>query len=497
MSKSHKLNFLTAIMVFCAMTPASKVSAIDADLIIKGTAAGSQLGRSVSVVSDMDSDSFPDLLIGATGNAKVYVISSATLDTLLIVNSTLTRSAFALSVTSAGDVNNDGIPDILVGSGGTSSVWACWEAPTATVHSGATGAELYRFMGWPACKQFPLATFGIGDYDSDGFDDVLVGFSRSYFIITVHGIAYIFSGRTGDTLAIMMGEDSINVASAFGKSVADAGDYNADGFRDIIIGAPDNSAGGLIAGRAYVFSGENLDTLAVFTGAIEVGGLGDQVHGGGDINNDGFSDVLVADVGKVFVYSGKDNSILYTFEIVGVPENVGDVNGDGYADIMISQGRGRGRVFVYSGKDGSLYSVLYGENDDDWFGSSSEGLGDINGDGFDDYIVGAPFNDAGGNDAGRAYVFYGGRPRYLCGDVNMDNQVDTTDVTYLIDYYFHAGPPPQPFDAGNVNCSAGIDISDIIYLMMKLDNQIPNVCCPNTVSPPDRWIQYYDKPSKG
>jgi FG-GAP repeat/FG-GAP-like repeat len=475
----------------------ARAGPLDADIVISGLTPNVVVGFAVSGTQDLDNDSLPELFIGYKGIAQARTISGVSGEVILVLDSVTPSGSFGMQLTSLSDVNGDGVPDILVGAGGTTTVFGCWEAPKGTVFSGSTGAPLHQFTGWPACKAFPFSADGIGDFDSDGFDDILVGFPKSYINITPHGIAYIFSGKTGDTLATLMGENDFPIANRFGESVANAGDYNADGYQDFIIGAPRNSVGAIAAGRAYVFSGRNLDTLAIFTGIPPGGHLGASVDGAGDVNNDGFSDVLVADVGKVFVYSGKDNSTLYVFELPGVPRNAGDVNGDGHSDILIGQSSGRGRILLYSGKDGSLYSVIRGEANNDNFGFSLDGLGDINGDGFDDYIVGAPFNDANGNSSGRAYVFYGGRQRYLCGDVNMDNQVDSTDVTYLIDYYFHAGPPPQPFDAGNVNCSAGIDISDIIYLMMKLDNQIPNVCCPNTVSPPDRHNQYNDKPSKG
>jgi FG-GAP repeat len=490
---------LACVVAACAcLTSVATADQIGADLILTGNSAGARLGFDVSGIGDINSDSLPDFVIGLRGSIQAYVISGATADTILILGGVNDASSLRLLVSSAGDIDGDGIADIVLGVGGRSTPFQCWEAPIAAVFSGSTGAGQYEFTGWPACRLFPLSAAGIGDFDSDGFDDILVGFpASSPSGTTEQGIAYVFSGQTGDTLATLLGENDFPIANNFGESVASAGDYNADGFQDFVIGAPQNSVGQFSAGRAYVFSGKSLDTLAVFTGTIPNGNLGDFVAGGGDVNNDGFSDVLIAGEAKVFVYSGKDNSPLYTFSQAGIPKNAGDVNADGYDDILIGQGLGRERVLVYSGINGSLYSVTYGEAGRNQFGFSLDGLGDINGDGFDDYIVGAPFNDAGGIDAGRAYVFYGGRQRYLCGDVNMDNQVDSTDVTYLIDYYFHAGPPPQPFNAGNVNCTAGIDISDIIYLMMKLDNQIPNTCCPNTVSPPDRHNQYNDKPSKG
>jgi hypothetical protein len=164
----------------------------------------------------------------------------------------------------------------------------------------------------------------------------------------------------------------------FGWSVGGAGDVNGDGFADLVVGAIYNDSAAKDAGKVYVFLGGE----ALATGAF--------VTMTGQGANDQFG-VSVA--------------------------GAGDVNGDGYGDVIVGarldglNGAAAGAAFIYFGgpaMDGAPDLVLPGEAAHDWFGNSVAGAGDVNGDGYDDVIVGAPFNDRGGSAAGAAYVFLGG-----------------------------------------------------------------------------------------
>ncbi|MCH7879867.1 MAG: FG-GAP repeat protein, partial [candidate division Zixibacteria bacterium] len=157
----------------------------------------------------------------------------------------------------------------------------------------------------------------------------------------------------------------------FGISVSGAGDVNNDGFADLIVGALPNDAGGSNAGRAYVYSGQTGALLHTFTGEAAGDWFGHSVSGAGDVNNDGFADLIVGGPGN----------------------NAGGGNA--------------GRAYVYSGQTGALLHTFTGEAAVDFFGFSVSGAGDVNNDGFADLIVGAYRNDAGGSDAGRAYVYSG------------------------------------------------------------------------------------------
>jgi len=163
------------------------------------------------------------------------------------------------------------------------------------------------------------------------------------------------------------------VGDSFGSPVSGAGDVNNDGFDDLIIGAPGNDAGGIWAGRAYVYSGKDSSLLYMFTGYTDHDFLGIRVSGAGDVNNDGYDDLIVS-----------------------APQSIG------------TSYWGAGIAYVYSGANGSLLYTFTGEAEHDRFGWAVSEAGDVNNDGFADVIVGAPHNDMGGTNAGRAYVFYGG-----------------------------------------------------------------------------------------
>ncbi|MCH7690741.1 MAG: FG-GAP repeat protein [candidate division Zixibacteria bacterium] len=225
----------------------------------------------------------------------------------------------------------------------------------------------------------------------------------------------------------------------FGYSVASAGDVDNDGFDDLIVGAYGNDAGGANAGRAYVFSGLNGDTIYVFTGKVEFGGLGFSVASAGDFNNDGIVDL-----------------------IVGTLRNR-------------AGGTDAGRAYVFSGSSGDTLNVFTGEVTRDAFGFSVASAGDVNDDGFDDIIVGAHGNDAGGSFAGRAYVFSG---RYFCcGDPNGDGLVNFDDVDYLMNFYFYGGDTPFPYSLSDLNCDGSVDIADITYLAAYINGTGAAPCC--------------------
>jgi hypothetical protein len=214
---------------------------------------------------------------------------------------------------------------------------------------------------------------------------------------------------------------------------------NGDGYADVIVGALWEDAGGPDAGRAYVyFGGPSMNSVAdlTLTGQAAGDNFGHAVSGAGDVNGDGYGDVIVGawindaggtNAGRAYVYyGGPGANPLADLTLTGAAANdnlgysvsgAGDVNGDGFADVIVgaplhdSPGPDAGRAYVYfggPGADAAADLVLTGPSAVDQFGVSVSGAGDVNGDGFADVVVGAIGNDAGGSDAGRAYVYYGG-----------------------------------------------------------------------------------------
>ncbi|MCY7361177.1 MAG: integrin alpha, partial [Ignavibacteria bacterium] len=216
----------------------------------------------------------------------------------------------------------------------------------------------------------------------------------------------------------------------YGVNVSSAGDLNGDGFDDIIIGAPDNDAGGTDAGKVYIYYGGTIINNIVDVVIIgEAAGdrLGVAVSGAGDVNGDGYSDVIVgaggynSNTGKANIYFGgpvMNNIPDVTFTGENINDGFGyavstadDVNGDGYSDVIIgaqSYNSSAGKTYIYFG--GAVMNnvedvIMNGETANDFFGITVSRAGDVNGDGYSDVIAGAY---SYGSNTGRAYIFFGG-----------------------------------------------------------------------------------------
>jgi hypothetical protein len=294
-------------------------------------------------------------------------------------------------------------------------------------------------LGEAANDQFGRSVSGAGDVNGDGYADVIVGAWGNDAGGSASGRAYVyFGGPLADAVAdlTLTGEAA---SDQFGFSVSGAGDVNGDGYADVIVGAHSNNAGGNASGRAYVYFGGPLaDAVAdlTLTGEAAFNQFGRSVSGAGDVNGDGYADVIVgawvndaggSSAGRAYVYFGGPLAdALADLTLTGAAagdqfgisvSGAGDVNGDGYADVIVgaylndSGGSDAGRAYVYFGgplADAVADLTLTGAAAVDEFGVSVSGAGDVNGDGYADVVVGAWGNDAGGGSAGRAYVYFGG-----------------------------------------------------------------------------------------
>jgi hypothetical protein len=345
-----------------------------------GDSASDQFGGAVSRAGDVNNDGVADMIVGApysndsSGSAQVF--SGIDGSILYTFNGDSPYEYFGTSVSAAGDVNNDGFADMIVGA-----------SSSAEVFSGVDGSVLYTFNG----NSFS----GAGDVNNDGFADIIVGtpYDRS------SGRAQIFSGVDGSLLYTFTGDSAYD---EFGRSVSGAGDVNNDGFADMIVGAPYSNDD---SGSAQVFSGIDGSLLYTFNTDSSYGGLGGAVSSAGDVNNDGFADMIVGAPysndysGSAQVFSGIDGSLLYTFNGDSVSEQFGtsvsgadDVNNDGFADVIVGTPYDddySGSARVFSGIDGSVIYTVYGYGASDNLGSSVSALGDIDNDGYADILVGA------------------------------------------------------------------------------------------------------------
>ena len=386
-----------------------------------GPAPGDYLGHSVSGAGDVNLDGHDDFILGAprTGgfNGSVFVHSGRNGDLLWQFDGPNFGDQLGWSVSDAGDVNQDGSPDFIAGAP-SSSPGGMFRAGSAFVYSGADGSLLWRFDGASDEDQLGTSVSGIGDVNQDGFDDLIVGAPQPSPSAPGAGFATLYSGADGTVLWQSTGTD---LRDFFGQAVSDAGDVNQDGFNDIIVGAHGADPGGSSeAGTAFVFSGASGGLLWRFDGATSDLGLGWSVSGAGDVNQDGADDLIVGapHAHSAFVYSGADGTLLLSFdgsklgpsgsELGYSVSGAGDLNQDGFDDLLIGApeavgpGNAEGAALVYSGGDGSLIWTLI--HPADYQGGAVSDAGDMNQDGFLD-VIAASHLAMGTTDGGSALVY--------------------------------------------------------------------------------------------
>jgi len=413
--------------------------------VFTGEANFDHFGTSVSGAGDVNNDGFDDLIVGAPYNdsgdfrsGRAYVYSGQT-GSIIYTFTGIGGTSFGSneliggSVSSAGDVNNDNYDDVIVGS---------FRSDNVVVYSGIDGDTLYLLSKGLCCDDFGYSVAGAGDVDNDGFSDFIIGApainSNDNQNNHEPGAAFVYSGASGNIIYAFTGEAEDD---EFGFSVSSAGDVNNDGYDDLIIGARSNTAGGLLAGRAYVFSGFDGDTLYVLTGDL-AGWFGHSVASAGDFNNDGFDDFVVGapiDVagggngGRVFVFSGKtgDTLLFMSGEVASDAfghsvASAGDIDADGFSDLIIGAYL-NDETAVNAGQAYVFVQCCVGDR------------GDLNGDGTDANILDLTFLVD--------FIFRGGveSPCPEAADITADGTPSNIlDLTYLVDFIFRGGPPPGP-----------------------------------------------------
>ncbi|EDY37123.1 FG-GAP repeat domain protein, partial [Cyanobium sp. PCC 7001] len=348
----------------------AQITAGNGGFVINGEASFNNSGYSVSSAGDVNGDGLADLLIGAPfagpySNGRSYVVYGKSVNTnpveladiaagiggFVILgeqSADFSSDASGWSVAGAGDVNGDGLADLLVGSYGNDA-------------NGNNSGRSY-------------VVFGKSDNNNPVDLATLAGSTRGF---------------------VINGESDYDVS---GRSVASAGDVNGDGLSDLIIGAYASDSNGVASGRSYVIFGTSNPTSIDLT-SITVGIGGFVINGEASFNNSGYS-----------------------------VSSAGDVNGDGLADLLIGAPfagpYSNGRSYVVYGKSvntnpveladiaaGIGGFVILGEQSADFSSDASgwsvAGAGDVNGDGLADLLVGSYGNDANGNNSGRSYVVFG------------------------------------------------------------------------------------------
>jgi FG-GAP repeat/FG-GAP-like repeat len=368
--------------------------------------AGGYFGWAVSELRDIDHDGVTDVIIGepqltAAGRGRTWVYSGRT-GRLLYRFHGVGSDAQGYAIADAGDVDGDGVSDIVTGAPGDGT-----DAGRAYLYSGATGKLIHRFAGFANGDSFGAAVSSAGDVNHDGRADLLIGAPGSGAVGSPAGHAYVFSGRTFRRLETLTAG---NLGDSFGSATDWTPDVNRDNVPDEIVGAKDAGPVPAQPGAAYVYSGrtgKRLYRIDPPATAVEFGSF--FVAGVGDTNGDRIPDVYVADYndstngagsGRAAVYSGADGHELRSWlggsgDGLGPGREAGDVNGDGKVDLIVgsytsSDGASQaGKAQVFSGADGSLIRTTTSTTENENFGFDAVGIGDTNHDGRPDYLVSA------------------------------------------------------------------------------------------------------------
>ncbi len=408
-----------------------------AEMTLEGASTNAYLGSSLSAAGDVNGDGYQDVVISALGAndyfGSVYVYYGDG-ESLSETPSELVGESgggtFGYSVAGLGDVNGDGYDDIGVGE----TYDATGQGAVHVYGGGADGPEsepIATLLGPSSGSIFGFSVAG-GDLDGDGYGDVIVGAPGAD---SGAGVVYVYLGADGGPDTEASAELSSDTSNTYlGYSVARAGDTNGDGYQDVIGGGPLYLDG---SGSAWIFHGgeDGLDSSP----SVELSGfppsalLGASVAGAGDINGDGYDDVMAGGYlynyyqGQAQVFlgssSGVDTAASATFtgavsgDFLGYAlAGVGDVNADGYDDVMVGAVTARdaagaypGEVYLAHGSESGLdmadLTTLAGAANGDYFGGAVAGVGDVNADGCDDVLIGALY--AGTSDLGAAYLYLG------------------------------------------------------------------------------------------
>jgi len=346
---------------------------------------------------------------GIALSAQTYV--------LMEFNGTSPGDQLGSAVAALGDLDGDGVPELIVGAPQGAS-----PAPgpgKAMVYSGGSGALLLSLSGAMSGDRFGLSVAAAGDVDGDSVPDLLVGAPQGDATVgsaTGAGYVKVISGSTGSELSSLSGT---GLGDRFGFSVAGLGDVNGDGFSDVAVGAPFADPGGVSdAGRTTVFSGASSGVLVVLDGTSAGDTLGWSLAAVGDLDGDTASDVavgatqifaLTSGTGYVLVASGSSGSILFALAGAGSSYDAfgwsvagpGDVDGDGVPDIFVGDPEpivpfGPGYAILFSGATGSPLHQIQAIYQHDLLGYSVAGGVDVDGMGSPDLIVGVPNSPAVG-----------------------------------------------------------------------------------------------------
>ncbi len=525
--------------------------------VIDGESSTDFLNR-VSDAGDVNGDGFDDIILGAPGASSSYVIfgkdtgfdANFDLSTLdgsngFKINGENASDAFGISVSSAGDVNGDGIDDLIVGADGAAGSSYVVFGRTTGFTSDLDVVTLdssngFKINGEAEYDGFGSSVSSAGDVNGDGIDDLIIGADSADANGDFSGSSYVvFGSNTGFTsnlnLATLDGSNGFKIngeaaGDSLGRSVSSAGDFNGDGIDDFIVAAEGADPNGSFSGSSYVVFGKNTGFASSFdlttldgsngfklNGEAAGDSSGRSVSSAGDINNDGFDDIIIGAPfgGSSYIVFGNNTGFSPSLDLSTLDGNngfkineeaaddfigfsvsgLGDFNGDGIDDIILgavgsdSNGSGSGSSHVIFGSndsfaptfdlstlDGSNGLKLNGAGAEDNSGYSVSGAGDINGDGFNDLIIGAM---PGGSSYGRAYVVFslaGNNAPTITSGTSFNLDENTTKITTVT-----ATDPDG--DALNFSITGGDDAS--LFAVDETTGELRFLNTPDFESPAD------------
>jgi hypothetical protein len=404
---------LRALALVVSWSAALDASSQDLIACIPGTQANSG-GVRCRILGDATGDGVAEVIYSSanantsygSSTGLVRVFRGTTFQLLQSIEGTVPWAHFGIPAEGVGDVDGDGLSEMLVGAPDLVG-----PAPSAGVGELRVISVVNNTVLWTSLPSWPsqrMSAAGVGDIDADGIADVASGISLS---ATVRRVS-VQSGVDGHELLSISGSGFLD-GESFGSSVGGTGDVDGDGVLDVISWA--------FGKRVWVNSGASGVLLHTFTSpyVIPSGWFANQARIIEDVDADGRDDIVISDpraivlpagsVGALDTRSGADGSLLW--RVIGQKksqlfgerfESVGDFNGDGIADLAVATASdgtvalGAGKVTVISSQNGIPLQEIYGSTVGENFGGAVDGGSDVNGDAYPDLLVGVPnANDAG------------------------------------------------------------------------------------------------------
>lgn len=408
-----------ALSWLSTLAPQSIASPADR-FVFESTEPGGFLGSALANLGDVDGDGCDELAFGAFGaeraRGRVQVVRARDDAPLTCFAGRAAGELAGLALARVGDLDGDGVPELLVGAPGAEPNGAA--SGSVRLHSGRDGSVLREFAGEAPTDEFGASVAGADDVDRDGTPDFLVGapgVSRKGYAI---GRAAIYSGKTFEILRLWGGESG---EDRFGSVVAGLGDVDRDGHGDVAIAALQvlgprpgyvrvySGIDGLLIGRyGGKEPGDAFGTALASVGDVDAPG----VDPGGELAVGAYlASTDFPGAGQVQMISIADGKVRWRLDgdapgaqFGAALAAVADLDGDGARELAIGapqSGRGAGEVRIVSGRTGATLFTLRGERPFERFGAALAGVATCGGPAL---AVGAPEHGSRHALGGRVYV---------------------------------------------------------------------------------------------